>query len=695
MIELLSPAGSMDALRAAVQCGANAVYLGSGPFNARQNARNFSLDELPDAVRYCHVRGVAVHLTLNTLVADRELEEAGRTISAAVRAGVDAFIVQDLGIVSLLRQMAPEVPIHASTQMSIHSLEGVQQAAAMGISRVVLARELSREDIAYICRNSPIEIEVFVHGALCMCYSGQCYFSAVVGTRSGNRGQCAQPCRLAYGYGRYEEKYPLSLKDNCLIPWMRELEAMGVASVKIEGRMKRPEYVAIATRLYRAALDGQTVSAEDMKDLRDAFSRQGFTQGYYVGRTGPDMFGTRQREAENRELMQAARASYENTEAPLVPVRFYAVISAGRGAMLAVQDDQGNICKTEGPVPEPALNRALTPEGLAQRLSKTGGTPYSCLETKSAVEPGLTLSAAAINAMRREVLTHLTAIRGRQGDNRELNRFTAIKPIPGPERTPRLTVGILNLDQLTPRLLSARPERLYVPLSMLRRDTDWISRIPPQTELSVVLPRIIRDSETDQVRTALDLAYSLGIRRCLCGNLGHISLARSRGFTVSGDFGLNLFNSRAMHAVRSLGLESVTASFELTLPRIRDLSKPLPTELIVYGRLPLMLTENCIIKNRSGHCACHTGVTKLIDRRGEEFRVLPDQDTCRSVIYNGKKLWLLDKQAELRSLGLWAIRLQFTTENPHEVDTVLSGLRGGAAFDPGSCTRGLYYRGVE
>ena len=695
MIELLSPAGSMDALRAAVQCGANAVYLGSGPFNARQNARNFSLDELPDAVRYCHVRGVAVHLTLNTLVADRELEEAGRTISAAVRAGVDAFIVQDLGIVSLLRQMAPEVPIHASTQMSIHSLEGVQQAAAMGISRVVLARELSREDIAYICRNSPIEIEVFVHGALCMCYSGQCYFSAVVGTRSGNRGQCAQPCRLAYGYGRYEEKYPLSLKDNCLIPWMRELEAMGVASVKIEGRMKRPEYVAIATRLYRAALDGQTVSAEDMKDLRDAFSRQGFTQGYYVGRTGPDMFGTRQREAENRELMQAARASYENTEAPLVPVRFYAVISAGRGAMLAVQDDQGNICKTEGPVPEPALNRALTPEGLAQRLSKTGGTPYSCLETKSAVEPGLTLSAAAINAMRREVLTHLTAIRGRQGDNRELNRFTAIKPIPGPERTPRLTVGILNPDQLTPRLLSARPERLYVPLSMLRRDTDWISRIPPQTELSVVLPRIIRDSETDQVRTALDLAYSLGIRRCLCGNLGHISLARSRGFTVSGDFGLNLFNSRAMHAVRSLGLESVTASFELTLPRIRDLSKPLPTELIVYGRLPLMLTENCIIKNRSGHCACHTGVTKLIDRRGEEFRVLPDQDTCRSVIYNGKKLWLLDKQAELRSLGLWAIRLQFTTENPHEVDTVLSGLRGGAAFDPGSCTRGLYYRGVE
>ena len=695
MIELLSPAGSMDALRAAVQSGANAVYLGSGPFNARQNAKNFSLDELPDAVRYCHVRGVAVHLTLNTLVADRELEEAGKTIAAAVRAGVDAFIVQDLGIVSLLRQMAPEVPIHASTQMSIHSLEGVQQAAAMGVSRVVLARELSRESIAYICRNSPIEIEVFVHGALCMCYSGQCYFSSVVGTRSGNRGQCAQPCRLAYGYGRYAEKYPLSLKDNCLIPWIRELQQMGVASLKIEGRMKRPEYVAIATRLYRAAIDGQQVSAEDMKDLRDAFSRQGFTQGYYVGQLGPDMFGTRQRERENHALMQSARASYENTEAPLVPVRFYAVVAAGRGAMLAVQDDQGNICKTEGPAPDPALSRPLTAEILAQRLAKTGGTPYACLETKSVVEPGLSLSAAAINAMRREVLTHLTAIRGRQGENRELNHFTAISHVPGPERPPRHTIGVLNREQLTPRLLATRPERLYVPLTMVQADTDWMQLIPAQTELTVVLPRVIPDSETESVRKALDQAYSLGIRRCLCGNLGHIPLARSRGFRVSGDYGLNLFNSRSMQAARKLGLDTVTVSFELTLPRIRDLSKPLPAEMLVYGRLPLMITENCIIKNRTGQCACHSSVTKLIDRKGEEFRVLPDPGTCRSVIYNGKKLYLLDKQAELRNLGLSAIRLQFTTENPLEVDAVISGLRGGGVFDPGSCTRGLYYRGVE
>ena len=694
MLELLSPAGSMDALRAAVQSGANAVYLGSGPFNARQNAKNFSLDELPDAVRYCHVRGVQVHLTLNTLVTDRELEQAAKTIAAATRAGVDAFIVQDLGLVSLLHQMAPEVPIHASTQMSIHSLDGVLRAADMGLSRVVLARELSREEIAYICRNSPIEIEVFVHGALCMCYSGQCYFSAVVGTRSGNRGQCAQPCRLPYGYGRFEEKYPLSLKDNCLIGQMEELARFGVASVKIEGRMKRPEYVAVATRLYRAAIDGQTVSPEDMRDLREVFSRQGFTQDYYEGRTGPEMFGTRQKERENHALLQKARFSYENAEAALVPVRFYAVINHRQNAMLAVEDELGNLCKTVGPVPEAAVSRPLTPQALADRLAKTGGTPYRCVETKSVVDPGLTLSAAALNAMRREVLSHLTALRGRQPE-RELNSFSAVKPFFGYTRPPRWTVSVLRPEQLTPKLLGIKPARLYVPLSLFKKETPWLARIPAQTELAVVLPRVILDGEVDAVLETLDAAHAQGVRLALCGNLGHISLARSRGFAACGDFGLNLFNSRAMNMARSLDLESAAVSFELTLPRIRDISKPLPTELLVYGRLPLMLTENCLIKNRTGRCACQAGPMKLVDRKGEEFRVLPDQDTCRSMIYNGKKLYLLDKLPELRNLGLWAMRVQFTTENPMEVDGVISALRAGAAFEPGSCTRGLYYRGVE
>ena len=370
MLELLSPAGSMDALRAAVQNGADAVYLGLARCNARQGARNFSPDELREAVKYCHIRGVKVHLTLNTLLSDREMPQAAELIRTAAACDVDAFIVQDLGVVQLCRQMAPQIALHASTQMSIHNLDGVQQAAKMGVSRVVLARELDRAAIAYICRNSPVEIEVFVHGALCMCYSGQCYMSAVIGRRSGNRGQCAQPCRLPYGYSRQEDKYPLSLKDNCLLSYLRELEQMGVSSIKIEGRMKRPEYVATATRIYRAVLDGAPVDRQHLSDLQRAFSRQGFTQRYYTDGPGREMLGIRGVPAREGAFFAAARATYENCEAARVPVRFYALMTRRQGSMLAVQDEDGHICKTVGPpgLHDPAdLRRALCRKLDAQR----------------------------------------------------------------------------------------------------------------------------------------------------------------------------------------------------------------------------------------------------------------------------------------------------------------------------------------
>ncbi len=694
MMELLCPAGSMDALRAAVQNGADAVYLGYGAFHARQGARNFTADELEYAVQYCHTRGVKVFMTLNTLVSDRELPQAAEVLQTAARAGVDALLVQDLGIVSMCRQMAPGIPLHASTQMSIHSLEGVRQAAAMGISRVVLARELRREEIAYICRNSPIETEVFVHGALCMCYSGQCYMSAVIGRRSGNRGQCAQPCRLSYGYDMVEERYPLSLKDNCLADYLADLQSLGVTSVKIEGRMKRPEYVATVTRIYRAALDGNPVSPASIQELEDAFSRQGFTDGYYRGQTGPEMFGIRVAGKENKALFQAARASYENGEAPLVPVQFYAIISAQHGSMLAVQDAEGHICKTQGPDPSPAQNRALTEADLSARLSKTGGTPFYCTAVRGVVEPGLMLPAAAINAMRRDVLAHLGAVRGRR-EPPELNDFRPLAPLPNPKKPLELTVSVMRAEQVTKKLLATDLAALYVPLPELVEHPQLAAAVLERTTLVAVLPRVIWDSENASVLHRLDQAYSMGVRQVLIGNLGQISLARSRGFQLRGDFGLNLYNSRSMQYLYKQGFLSVTASFEMTLAQVRDLRKQLPTELIAYGRLPLMLTENCLSKNRTGVCACHQGDMRLIDRKGEEFRVMRDPGTCRNVILNGKKLYLLDKQRDLRKLGLWAVRLMFTTENPGEVNSVLSAYKYGSPFDPGSGTRGLYWRGVE
>lgn len=694
-MELLAPAGSMEALRAAVCNGADAVYLGADTFNARINARNFSAADLQEAVVYCHVRGVKVHLTLNTLVLDREMPRAAELIRLAASCGVDAFIVQDLGVVSLCRQLAPDVPIHASTQMSIHSLEGVMEAAALGCSRVVLARELPAEEIAHICKKSPVEIEVFVHGALCMCYSGQCYLSSVIGRRSGNRGQCAQPCRLPYGYGRFEStRYPLSLKDNCLAGELDELRRMGVASIKIEGRMKRPEYVAIVTRAYRTVLNGGKLTPSDLQELETAFSRQGFTDGYFRGQTGSDMFGRRQEGEDTADLFASARATYEQGEPQRIGVRFYAMIRRGEPAQLAVEDPDGNLCRTCGPVPEQAVYRSLTPQDLEQQLKKTGGTPYLCTAVRSSLDPDLMLPASAINAMRRDVIAELTAKRGRAAPAR-LNAYDEPPRYDGIAGEPQLTIAVRTAGQITSRMLSMKPTVLYVPLSELAEHPDLRQRVSVETQLAAILPRVIWSGELAPVARQLRTVYEMGVRQVLAGNLGQLHIARAAGFAVRGDFGLNIVNSRAMRYLREQGLDSQLLSFELTLPQIRDISKAVPAELLIYGRLPLMLMENCVMKNRTGICACQTGTVRLVDRVGEEFPIVKDPGTCRNVLLNGKKLYLLDKKDALRGMGLWALRLQFTTENPGEIDKVLMDYQGRAVFDAGSYTRGLYSRGVE
>ena len=683
----------MEALRAAVQNGANAVYLGCGTFNARQSAKNFTPETLKDAVKYCHIRGVQVHLTLNTLVSDKEIPALTELIRHAAMCCVDAFIVQDLGVVQLCRQIAPHIPVHGSTQMTVHSLPGVQLCAAMGCKRVVLSRELSREEIRYICANSPIEIEVFAHGALCMCYSGQCYMSAMIGGRSGNRGRCAQPCRQSYGYHHWESKYPLSLKDNCLIQYLQELEAMGVASIKLEGRMKKPEYVATVTAVYRKALDEGLVTDGMKEALYTAFNRQGFTDGYYTHRIDRKMFGIREDTHDDPQWLQAARNSYENGETQLVDISFRAVVSVD-GSSLTVVDPEGRTCQVTGPRPELARNVPLSGAALAQRLAKTGGTPYRCVEIRTHVDPGLTISAAAINAMRRDVLNQLTALRARREDH-PLRRPAPIPNYKGPKGLPGLTIQVTTREQLTPRLLANESTMLYVPIHILLEDMSLLQKLLRRGRVAAVLPRIVHDGELPKLQHQMADLAAMGVRDVLVGNLGLLIPAREAGMRIHGDFGLNIYNSASMNVLRDLELASATASFEMTLPQIRDLSKAVNTELIVYGRLPLMVTEHCLMKNRTGECSCNNASTKLTDKTGAEFPIIKDGNNCRSVLLNGKKLSWLDRQDDLAKLGLWAIRLYFTTENTREVDRILSDYLSPEPFDPGACTRGLYLRGVE
>ena len=704
MAELLSPAGGREALIAAVQSGADAVYMGFGSFNARRSARNFSDEEFLAAVRYCHLRGVRVYLTLNTLVTDRELPALAETARRASEYGVDAILVQDWGVYETLRAVIPDVPLHASTQMALHTLSGVEEAARLGMTRAVLARELSREDIRGIVAGAPIEVETFAHGALCMCYSGMCEMSAVIGGRSGNRGACAQPCRLRYGWHGKADGNPLSLRDANLAAYADEMAEMGVACLKLEGRMKRPEYVAAVTGIYAALLrEHHAPTADEQKKLALAFSRDGFTDGYYRGARGKEMFGVRPEDARwPEEWFGELRAAYEREDLRLVPVRLRAEIRAGVPMTLTAEDADGHTVTAAGAVPEAARNRALTAEEAEARLRKTGGTAFTVSDCAVALEDGLSVSASALNALRREALAALEAVRTALPERRE-GAFVPSGRIKNPTEPPRLTVSIYRPGQLTDALVREGVETVYVPLELI--EAVDVEKYRGQTNFAAVLPRVWRTADEPALREQLRAARERGVETAVLGNLGHFALVRGMGFALRGDFGLNVFNSAALRFLKEQGLESATLSFELRHEQLRDIAKCIPCEAIVYGRLPLMITENCIAANEfgcrygKGRCdAAHAdsacaAAPELTDRVGERFPVLHAYG-CRSEIQNGKVLWLADKP-EYRKIGLTYARLRFTTESTEECLRVLRAYKGREDYAPKDLTRGLFYRGVE
>jgi len=694
MIELLSPAGSPEAVIAAVQNGADAVYMGMGNFNARRGAKNFTDEEFERAVRYCHVRGCKVYVTLNTLINDREVEPALQAARLASEVGTDGIIIQDLGLIAAVRQYLPDIPLHASTQMSIHNLPGVEAAAELGMTRAVLARELSLDQIRFITQNSPIETEIFVHGALCFCHSGQCYMSALIGQRSGNRGMCAQPCRLQYSLGGRMDDHPLSLKDNCLIDRLQEIEDAGVACIKIEGRMKRPEYTAIVTKIYSAALkEHRQPSADELNELERAFSRQGFTQGYFNG-DRQDMFGVRAEPARDTEqLFTQARKGYSEGELRRVPVHFYTVVEKNQPIRAIAFDDEGHKAVASGRVPEKARGQGLSSGYLMDQMFKTGGTPYNVVENRAQAEPGLFLPAAAINELRRNLVADLSEQRGKPPKR----RVGMIPSKPGstpPGEDPAMIFQVLSAEQLTPELAALKPKYLYVPMTVMSEYFDLLEPFEEHgTTPVVVLPRVITDDEEAIVRQTLEKLFDFGINEALVGNLGHAMLAKSVGMHVRGDFGLNVFNSLSMEMVRQAGFLSATASFELRIAQIRDLSKTIDTEMIVYGRLPLMVSDQCVIQHSSGRCTCSTPA-QMSDRMGAVFPVVKEFG-CRNVIYNAHKLYLADKAEDLYGAGLWGMRMMFTTETARECLEVAKVYMGLSDYQPNVLTRGLYYRGVE
>ena len=699
--EILAPAGSYEALEAAVRCGADAVYLGQKSFSARAHSQNFDPGELKAAAAYAHRYGVKIHQALNTLVFDGEIPKLVSCIEAACMAGVDAFIVQDLGVAALARRYAPEMPLHASTQMAIHSPAGAETAEALGFSRLVLARELSREEIAAIRGSTGLEIEVFVHGAHCMSISGQCYMSAVFGGKSGNRGQCAQPCRLPFscavpGGGRgSQEEYALSLKDMSLVTRLPGLAAMGVDSVKIEGRMKRPEYVAAAVTACKKALAGE---APDMEALQAVFSRSGFTSAYFDGEITGKMFGFRRKEdvAAAGGVLKALAGLYHK-DTPRIPVKMELVMERGKPAQLAVSDGE-HVAAVLGEIPREASGAPADGGQARKFLGKLGGTPYILTRFSGEIGEGLALSAAAFNAMRREAAEKLDALRA--------PRPIPFAPGPLPKLPEREAPGTAPKNHFSQRRASekwgkfaafaqaspeilAQADRLLLPVEEI--GANWEKLSPWREKLTAVPPRFSFYGKEEALSQSLAALKAMGVESLFCENISHIRLARQAGLAPFGGPFLNLANSYSLNEAEKLGLEAAVCSIELKVDAARRLKGVLPLGMQIYGRFPLMAVRSCPVKARLGCEKCKRQGA-LVDRKGLSFPVRCDRDKQVSLIYNPLPLELSDRLEEFSFLDFWL--LDFTLETPETVRAVWERYAKGGKPE-GSYTRGLYYRGVE
>ena len=681
MSEILAPCGATESLTAAVNAGADAVYLGEEYFSARKNAQNFTAEQLCDAVRFCHYSGVKVYVTLNTLIFDKEVPLLVKAIKNCAIADIDGFIVQDMGVARIARQIVPELPLHASTQMTVNSPEGARMAKKLGFSRVVLGRELSYQQIKDIIESCDIETELFVHGALCVCVSGQCYMSSVLGGRSGNRGLCAQPCRLDFTSGGRHNV--LSLKDLSLAEKLPELEKLGVTSFKIEGRMKRPEYVAGAVNACRTALDGGT---PDLVSLKNVFSRSGFTSGYFDD-DFKNMQGVRTKDDVTAATSKVLAGMKQYYHKPYK--RFSADISVN------VKKDQPitykiSACKVSsvsvGDIPEKAVSKAITAEYLEKQCSKLGGTVYFPGNITVNVDDGLSVSAAQINELRRKAIESLSEkILAKKSHNYKILPYIPLGSKDGKKIRPEFRCEVSTAVQLEQVLNEDEYSYIYAPVDLLDAST------PDKFRIVIVPPVFVADCEKELIKKLSELK-KYGYGHLAVHTLSHIGIADKLGFKAHGMSRLNITNRYSLKEYEKMGLCDTALSFELLMSDAVSLcaDSEIKTGIVGYGRLPLMITRRCPINNgkpcgKTKRTDCPHYIT---DRQGNNMPCMCSENTVE--ILNPDKLYLSDRQSELAKFDF--ILLKFTDEvNTSEVlDMYLNDVK-----PEGKLTRGLYYRGVQ
>ncbi len=672
MFEILSPAGSFESLKAAVSAGADAVYFGGNKFNARESAENFNEEQIFEAVKYCHLRNVKVYVTLNTVVSDFEIKEIIPYVKTLNKAGVDALIIQSAGLAKAIKEVSPETEIHASTQMTIHNLDGIKNAQKQGFSRVVLSRELDEENIDYICKNSPLEIELFVHGALCMCYSGQCYMSSVIGQRSGNRGKCAQPCRQNYKNG-----YELSLKDLSMAKDFKKILNKNIHSLKIEGRLKSPEYVYGVTKIFRRLVDEKRNATDDeIKYLEALFSRQGFTNGYFNNSPSKKMFGIRTKEdKETTRLLE--KEEYKEKKIP-VDIKYDFSL---KDCTLKMKHNSF-YAEVSQIIAQSAIKLPLSKEEAEMQISKLGNFPFYAKNVNGIIRDDIFIPKSSLNGLKRECAELLS------------EKIICVK-----EKAFKVNAHLVENINEDDTKFNFIFEGSY-PFKEIEEFAKeckhlWVDLFKyEKTEfenIGVKLPRIIFDNEKEIISNHLKALKDMGVKKALCYNLSQIEMVKETGLIPFCSFTLNAFNSYDIEFLKKCGAEEVSLSFECSLPIIKNIKKPTPVTIPVYGKLPVMVTENCIIKN-AGKCINFKGNYTLTDKIGEKFTVLCHFEH-RNLILNSKPLVLSDKLSDFENIGLSGFDFYFTTENTKEIKNIITSYKEKRSLDT-DFTRGLYYRKV-
>lgn len=778
-IELLAPAGSIESIYAAVNMGADAVYLGGSKFSARAYAANFKEEDMIKVVNYCHIYNVKVYVTVNTLLKDKEIIEAVEYVGFLYKIGVDAVIIQDTGLAYLIKNNFPNMEIHASTQMTVHNGEGALLLKDLGYKRIVLSRELTLKEIEYISKDLNIETEIFIHGALCICYSGQCLMSSLIGGRSGNRGRCAQPCRLPYTLinkenGNNRNGYLLSPKDTCVLRNIEDIIKSGTASLKIEGRMKRPEYVAGVVDVYRRAIDsvygGKNFDYDkEEKLLMQLFNREGFSKAYMFGnvgssmmsynnpkntglllgnvksdnsiilkenigindgiRTGDDGFKISKIIKDNKEvevaytgdkvklkpskynkgselyktsddkLLNALSKAYENPYEKKNFLNLKVKFKLGEVFTLTTEYNKTTFT-VKGDIVAKALKRPMDREKICQNLKKTGNTAFEFNYIEFEIFEEGFLPVSNINAVRRELIEKIEKSICKEAKEIEYKNINLNREEKnGDYELPKFMVAVIKKEQIKAALDNGIQD---VIVDIFKKNSDIDICKIKECDLYLKVPNIIKE-EFEIICSKIEeyLPYIKGI---VTSNAGIINRFKRR-IRIIGDYKSNIFNKYSLDYYKDI-IDATAISVELNKKEISTLSKnsPMPIQMLVYGKIELMVSEHCPVgsiegnKNKDNGCngACEKGSYVLKDRKGEEFVIITDK-YCRSHIYNSKALNLSQYIKEIKGQRINSIRLDFIDEDYEETFKVIQSFEGrkGQEFEGNKYTKGHYKRGVE